>query len=251
LKKKKQQTKKYPKIKNMAPKVHVDLVKDMFSTISGKYDILNHVMSMRRDVAWRRFSVKKLLFFKTYRFLDLATGTADMAIDAAKNHPRIKITALDFVQEMMDIGREKILRNNLSSRIKVLRGDATSLPFPDNSFDAAGISFGIRNIPDKAATLNEMARVVVPGGQILILEMTPPETRFFSSIYRIYLNYILPKLATMFSPNPAAYLYLGDSIMNFPKPGEFAHFMTDQGIIDVKAYPLTLGITHLFMGIVK
>ena len=151
----------------------------------------------------------------------------------------------------MDLGREKITRNNLCSRINLIRADATDLPFPTNSFDAAGISFGIRNIPDKAATLKEMVRVVVPGGQILILEMTPPETRFFSSIYGVYLNRILPGLAALFSPNPAAYKYLGDSIMNFPGAREFVRFMTDQGIQDVKAYPLTLGITHLFTGFSK
>ncbi|MFC1883433.1 ubiquinone/menaquinone biosynthesis methyltransferase [Thermodesulfobacteriota bacterium] len=243
--------KKYPKMKNMAPNMHVDFVKDMFSTISGKYDFLNHIMSVRRDIAWRKFTVKKLRFFETYRFLDLATGTGDMAIEAAKHHKGINVTALDFVQEMMDIGRKKILYNSLSSRINLLRSDATALPFPSNSFDAAGVSFGIRNIPDKAGALREMARVVVPGGQILVLEMTPPETRFFSGIYGIYLNRILPRLASLFSPNPAAYLYLGDSIMNFPRAREFVRFMTGQGIQDVKAYPLTLGITHLFTGISK
>ena len=251
LRKNKGQKKEYPKIKKLTSETHGDLVKDIFSTISGRYDLLNHIMSARRDVFWRRYAVRKLRFFKTCRFLDIATGTADMAIEAAKKHTGINVAAIDFVREMMDIGREKIFRDNLSSRINLLRGDATALPFPSNSFDAAGVSFGIRNVPDRERAIREMARVVVPGGQVLILEMTPPDTGFLNRIYTIYLRHIIPRLASLFSPNRAAYLYLGDSIMNFPSPGEFVNILKRQGITEVKVYSLTLGITHLFIGIVK
>ena len=251
LMKEKSKERVYPRINDMTHETHRAVVKDMFSTISREYDFLNHIMSLRRDILWRRFVARKLKFFKTFRFLDIATGTADMAIEASKIHPKINVTAVDFVREMMDRGRKKISMSSLFSRINLVTGDAMNLPFSSNSFDAAGICFGIRNIPDKAGALREMARVVVPGGKILILEMTLPEIRFINRVYRIYLNRILPRMAALFSHNPAAYFYLGDSIMQFPKPGEFVDLMLREGLEDMEILPLTLGITHLFIGKVK
>ena len=240
--------KKYPPVKKVTDTQLVSMVKEIFSTINRKYDFLNHFLSLRRDIAWRRCAVKKMRFFRTYRFLDVATGTADLAIEAALRYPDIQVVGMDFVQEMMGVGAQKIERKNLSARIKILKGDALLIPFPPDSFDVAGIAFGIRNIPDKTSALKEMLRVVVPGGQVLVLEMTSPRIPFFKEIYTIYAKTILPLLARAFSPNPSAYYYLWDSISNFPEPHDFTLFMKQAGLVNVEMHRLTLGITHLYIG---
>ncbi|MDY7033505.1 MAG: ubiquinone/menaquinone biosynthesis methyltransferase [Thermodesulfobacteriota bacterium] len=240
--------KKYPSINQVTDSERIGMVKDIFTTITGRYDFLNHFLSLRRDIAWRRFAVHKMRFFETYRFLDVATGTSDLAIEAALNHPEIHITGLDFVEKMMELGMKKIEKNDLSSRIHMLMGDALYIPTPSDSFDVVGIAFGIRNIPDKARALKEMVRVTVPGGQVMVLEMTTPGSRFLRGIYRIYLEKLLPFLARIFTPNPKAYYYLGDSIINFPHPRDFLNLMEQSGCVDVEMHPLTLGITYLHIG---
>lgn len=240
---------KYPLVTEVTDAEHVGMVREIFSTIPEKYDFLNHFFSLGRDIAWRRSAVEKMRFFRTYRFLDVATGTADLSIDAAHNHPRIQVTGVDFVREMMDLGQLKIEKRRLSDRIGLLMSDALDLPFRDDSFDVAGVAFGVRNIPNKIRALREMMRVVVPDGQVIVLEMTFPRNPFIQGIYHIYLNRILPTLARAFSPNPAAYSYLADSITHFPTPEGFAGLMGEAGLKKVEKHSLTLGITHLYIGI--
>lgn len=241
--------KKYPSVSNVTGKEHAGMVKEIFSTITKQYDFLNHFLSMRRDVAWRRFTVKKMRFFHTRRFLDVACGTADLSIMAAKKHHGIKATGVDFVQAMLDVGKEKVGRKRFSQQIALANADATSLPFKDNTFDIAAIAFGIRNIPDRMRALREMVRVIAPDGQVMVLEMTYIRNRLFKRLYNIYLNRILPGIAGLLSFNPAAYLYLADSIMNFPSPERFAGLMVEAGLTQVKKYKLTFGITYLYIGI--
>lgn len=240
--------KKYPSVSGTTDYQHIRMVKEIFSTITEKYDFLNHLMSLRRDISWRRFAVARMRFSRTHRFLDVATGTCDLAIETALGHPGVYVVGLDFVKEMIDVGQEKIKRRGLSTKVGLLRGDALNIPFPPDQFDAAGMAFGIRNIPDKLQVLKEMARVVVPGGQALILELTAPRRKLLTGLYRLYLNRVLPRLARPFSPNPEAYHYLGDSIANFPTPFEFASLMEQAGLGDVEIHSLTLGITHLYVG---
>jgi demethylmenaquinone methyltransferase/2-methoxy-6-polyprenyl-1,4-benzoquinol methylase len=241
--------KKYPSVSTITQTEHIRIVKEIFSTITKRYDFLNHFLSMGRDIAWRRFAVKKMRFFQTYRLLDLACGTADIAIMTATKNPEISVTGLDFVQAMLETGQRKINKKSLSARIKLVRGDVLSLPFDDNTFDVAGIAFGIRNIPDRTSALKEMLRVTVPGGQIIVLEMTFSRNSIFRKLYHTYLNRILPNLAKRFSVNAGAYFYLADSIMNFPAPDEFAQIMEEIGFEQVKKYRLTVGITYLHTGI--
>jgi demethylmenaquinone methyltransferase / 2-methoxy-6-polyprenyl-1,4-benzoquinol methylase len=240
---------KYPKVKEVTDADRIGMVKEIFSTVPAKYDFLNHFLSLRRDVAWRRFAARRMRFFQTWRLLDVATGTADLAMDAAKMHPLIRVTGVDFVREMMDLGRVKIEKRGISDRVEILRADALDLPFPDSSFDVAAVAFGIRNIPDRIRALREMARVVVPGGQVMVLEMTYPENRVLRGIYGIYLGRLLPVIARQFSRNPAAYHYLADSIMNFPSPDAFARLMENAGLARIEKHPLTLGVTYLHIGI--
>jgi len=233
----------------MSDAERIRAVKEIFSTVTGKYDFLNHFLSLRRDIAWRRFAARKMRFLKTNRFLDVATGTADLAIQASRKHPSIGVTGLDFVQAMMDLGLRKIFNQGLLGRIRLLRGDALALPFPDHCFDVAAIAFGIRNIPDKSRALKEMRRVVAPGGQVMVLEMTFPRSSLFQGFYHLYLIRILPKIASAFSKNPAAYEYLADSIMNFPDPETFSRQMEEAGLVQVEKFPLDFGITYLHIGV--
>lgn len=239
---------KYPQVKNVSDQERIRMVKEIFSTITGKYDFLNRFLSLRRDVYWRRFTAEKMRFFKTHRYLDVACGTGDLSVAAALHHPHIQVTGIDFVPEMVAAAKEKIQQKKLAGRIQFMPGDALDLPFEDNRFDVTGIAFGIRNIPDRDRALSEMLRVTVPGGQIMVLEMTFVQNRFFKLIYYIYLNFLLPAFAKFFSRNPAAYDYLADSIMNFPDPDAFARIMEQAGMEPVEKYPLTLGIAWLHIG---
>ena len=244
----KSKTNKYPSVKTISDTQRIGMVKEIFSTITGKYDFLNHLLSLRRDVAWRRFAIKKMRFFRTNMFLDIACGTGDLSINACLEHRQIKAFSVDFVFPMVRAGKDKVKKKYLSGQVNFIQGDALRLPFQDNSFDVTGIAFGIRNIPDRTVALREMLRVTAPGGQIMILEMTFIENRFFKLFYYIYLNYLLPMMAKVFSENAAAYYYLADSIMNFPSPDAFTKIMQDTGMSEVKIYPLTFGITCLYVG---
>jgi demethylmenaquinone methyltransferase/2-methoxy-6-polyprenyl-1,4-benzoquinol methylase len=242
------QNNKYPSVKKVSDEERIGMVKEIFSTITGKYDFLNHFLSLRRDIYWRRFAIKKMVFFRTNRFLDLACGTGDLSINACVENRDISVTGVDFILPMVKEATKKAGRKGLLNRINFIQGNALNLPFGENTFDVTGMAFGIRNIPKKAEALREMLRVTAPGGQIMILEMTFIQNRFFKLFYYIYLNYLLPLMAKVFSKNAAAYYYLADSIMNFPAPEEFAAFMREAGISDVKIYPLTFGVTCLYVG---
>tara|TARA_B100000073_G_scaffold130823_1_gene107200 strand:- start:373 stop:1119 length:747 start_codon:yes stop_codon:yes gene_type:complete len=239
--------KDYPPVSEMSQKQKVEIVKDIFSSITNKYDFLNRFLSLRQDLTWRKTAVKQMRFFESYKFLDIATGTGDLAINAVNIHPKIKAIGLDFVQNMVDYGNVKIKDQNLKDRVVLKWGDATDIDYDDNTFDVTAMAFGIRNIPDKVKALTEMKRVILPGGQVLILELTTPDPGFFKNIYSFYLNGLLPRMAKLFTANPAAYEYLADSIMNFPTRSEFISILNSIGFRDIKAYPLSLGICTLYI----
>lgn len=221
------------------------LVRDIFSAITARYDFLNHLLSLRRDVAWRRKAASSMRFFKTNRLLDCATGTCDLAIESVLKNHGIQVIGLDLVREMMEVGKNNIEALAMGSHISLMQGDGLRLPFRDGSFDVASIAFGIRNIPDRPGALREMGRVVVPGGQVMVLEMALPESPLFRSIYEIYLEMFLPRVARAFTVRPEAYRYLADSIKRFPSPRVFAGLMEEAGLERVEIHPLTFGITYL------
>jgi demethylmenaquinone methyltransferase/2-methoxy-6-polyprenyl-1,4-benzoquinol methylase len=239
---------KYSPVREMTDAERISTVKEIFSTVTATYDFLNHFLSLRQDIGWRRAAARAMRFFDTHRLLDIAAGTGDLTIEAARRHPTIQVVGIDFVQEMMNAGQMKIDQKGLSNRVRFLQGDALHLPFSDRTFDVASIAFGIRNIPDKIRALREMERVVVPGGQVIILEMASPHHRFIKWIYLLYLNRILPRLAKTFSRNPAAYYYLADSIIHFPSPEIFRGLMQEVGLKKVEVFSLTFGTTYLFLG---
>ncbi len=239
--------KNYPPVIQMNQKQKVGIVKDIFSSITNKYDFLNRFLSLRQDLVWRNKTVKEMRFFNSYKLLDLATGTGDLAIDAVNMYPKIKATGLDFVPEMVDYGIKKVIKNNLEDRVELKWGDAVDIDYEDNTFDVASMAFGIRNIPDKVRALTEMKRVVLNDGQVIILELTTPDPGFLKTLYSFYLNGLLPKIAKWFTSNPAAYEYLADSIMNFPTCSEFVSLLDSVGFKNIKATPLSFGICTLYI----
>ncbi|MBN1615479.1 MAG: ubiquinone/menaquinone biosynthesis methyltransferase [Deltaproteobacteria bacterium] len=225
------------------------MVREVFSSIHRRYDLLNRLFSLRRDVAWRRFAAGKMHFFRAHRLLDVATGTGDLAIETARLHRNIGVVGVDFVRPMMEMALMKLSRHRLSQRVLIVQADALNLPFPDDHFDVVGIAFGIRNISERSAALAEMMRVAVPGGQVMVLEMHFPKSPFFSWFYRTYFVLVLPRAARFFSRNPAAYHYLADSIADFPTPKAFVDTMQATGLIGIETYALSFGITHLYVGL--
>ena len=240
--------KEYPSVQEMSDDQRIGIVKDIFASVTDKYDFLNRFLSGRQDVAWRKRTVFEMKFFNTNRFLDVATGTGDLALDCANTYPEVNVTGVDFVQEMVNNGLKKVDAQYLNNRVELKWGDATQIEFDDNSFDVTAIAFGIRNIPDKEKALSEMKRIIVPDGQLMVLELTTPERGLCRNVYSFYLNGVLPKLAKWFTKNPAAYEYLADSIMNFPTRQEFLALMESMGLKNCKAIPLTFGVCTLYIG---
>ncbi len=240
--------KKYPPVSGMSPESHRQVVRDIFCAVTPRYDFLNHFLSLRRDVVWRNSMIGKMRFPHTNRLLDVATGTADVAIGAARRFTDIEVIGLDPSTAMLEVGRGKVEKSGLSPRVSLIEGDALRLPFPDATFDVACVAFGMRNIPEKSAALGEMRRVVAPGGQVMVLEMGLPNPGFFRGFYIWYLETVMPRMARMFATHPAAYEYLADSIMNFPRPEHFKSMMEAEDLSCVEIYEMTFGITRLFTG---
>ena len=223
-------------------------VKQIFSSVTDRYDFLNHFLSAGRDKSWRRFLIQRLAIFPNKRLLDLATGTGDVAVGAVRHHPQLQVIGLDFSKSMLEAAAAKISSEGLSQRISLIQGDAMNLPFPDGSFGALTVAFGIRNMPHRRRVLEEMVRVLVPRGKVYLLELTAPQSQWFRRFYLPYLTHILPRLSRWFTKDPAAYLYLADSILHFPSPDDLAKEMEQIGLVEVQKFPLSFGITYLHEG---
>ena len=239
---------KYISVQYMTDEQQINIVKSIFKSIPKKYDFLNQFFSVYQDRYWRRKTVSKMNFFDSYKFLDIATGTADLAIDCAQSYDKVKVVGVDFVDEILQKGIQKVDKKKLASRINLQWGDALELAFKDNSFDVSAIAFGIRNIPNKEKALLEMKRVVIEKGQIIILELTKPRFWLLRWVYLFYLNIAMPFIAKIFTKDPIAYKYLADSIMSFPEEKEFLKLMNVIGLRNCKAIPLTFGVCTLYIG---
>lgn len=234
----------YPAIRGISPDDHEALVRRLFTRVPRGYDFLNHLLSLRRDIAWRRAMVRTMGLAGTPRVLDVAAGTGDVGVEVCRACPGAVVTAVDFVPEMLLPSRPKFARAGISGRTRLALGDAMRLPFPGGVFDAATVAFGVRNMPDRVSALREMGRTLKPGGGLFVLEMVPPE----NALYRLYLTRILPSLARRFTADPAAYRYLADSILSFPKPDAFLAEMAEAGFTGCRQRRFTFGITYLFWG---
>ena len=227
----------------------ISAVKRIFNTITPQYDLLNRIMSGRRDVAWRRFAVSRIPA-DAGRVIDVATGTGDVAMEIANQRPDARVWGVDFVERMMRLAQIKTSEAGLTERIRYAAGDAMALPFPDNTFDCATVAFGIRNMPDRARALREMSRVVRPGGKIICLEMTFPRNLGFRRFFTWYLNTIIPLLGGLISRDRKAYRYLPDSIQDFLHPDDLLDLFRGAGLNAVSATPLTFGLTYVHEGLV-
>jgi len=220
-------------------------VEQMFENISPRYDFLNHFLSLGVDYSWRTKVRKKVAKFQPATLLDVATGTADLAIELSKI-PGLKITGVDISQGMLDFGDVKLKQRNLQDRIVLQQADSENLPFADASFDAVTVSFGVRNFENLDKGLGEMCRVLKPGSPMMVLEFSKPTNPVFSRLYWFYFKYILPRLGKLLSKDATAYTYLPQSVAAFPEGEEFVSRAKSAGFSSVNYRPLTFGICTLY-----
>jgi demethylmenaquinone methyltransferase/2-methoxy-6-polyprenyl-1,4-benzoquinol methylase len=218
----------------------------MFDGIAARYDLLNRIMSLGMDRRWRRIAVRALCLQEGYRVLDLATGTADLALAIANHGERVFVTGLDSSPKMLEVGARKVSRMRLDARIDLVVGDAQSLPYADRSYDALSMAFGIRNVPDRSQALREMARVVRNGGRICILELSEPGESWLASPARWYVRRAVPFVGGLLS-GASEYRYLQRSIAAFPPAAAFAQQMMDAGLNVIEVRSLAFGACHLYV----
>jgi len=222
-------------------------VSEMFDHISPRYDFLNHALSLGIDRGWRK-KVRKFIALKhPAHILDIATGTADLAIELAKIKPQ-HITGIDISEGMMDIGRQKIANLGLNGLITLENGDAEQLKYSDDSFDAVTVAFGVRNFENIEKGLQEMYRVLRPGGVVAILEFSHPKKIPFKQLYHFYFNFVLPMAGRLVSKNNAAYTYLPQSVSSFPSGKEFINSIERAGFKNNTWKELTFGICTIYTG---
>ncbi len=220
-------------------------VEGMFDNIAPKYDFLNHLLSLNIDKLWRKKLVKQLGAEKPMVILDVATGTADLAIAALKCYPK-QVYGIDISEGMLEVGRKKIEALNLSPLITLAKGDAEQIPFADNTFDAVMVAFGVRNFENLEKGLAEMHRVTRPGGSVFILEFTMPRRFPVKQFYGLYFKFVLPLLGRIVSKDNAAYEYLPDSVAAFPQYHHFLTILSKAGFKNSDFKPLSLGIACLY-----
>ena len=222
-------------------------IANMFDAIAPRYDLLNHVLSAGMDRGWRDRAVESLSLSPGARVLDLCTGTGDLAIAIVHRTRGATVVGVDFAGEMLRLARVKVSGASLDRRIRLVRGDATRIPLPHSSCDAASIAFGIRNVADPQRALAELARVIKPGGRLAILEFGEPRIPGIRTLYSWYFRYLLPLVGRLVSKHQSAYSYLPASVGAFPPPSEFSRLLGATGFSQVRAVPLTLGIVYLYV----
>jgi demethylmenaquinone methyltransferase/2-methoxy-6-polyprenyl-1,4-benzoquinol methylase len=224
-------------------------ISGMFDAIAGRYDLLNTVLSGGLDRYWRRRAIAALQLTGRERLLDVCTGTADVAIGAARQaNGAARIVGVDFSGAMLSHGFDKVRHAALATRVNLVRGDAMTLPVASACVDAATIAFGIRNVQRPESACQELFRVLRPGGRIAILEFGTPSSRLFGPIYHWYSRNVLPRIGRAVSRHDAAYTYLPESIGAFPYGDEFARILTVAGFSQVAARPFMLGAVYLYTG---
>jgi demethylmenaquinone methyltransferase/2-methoxy-6-polyprenyl-1,4-benzoquinol methylase len=219
----------------------------MFDRIAPKYDFLNHTLSFGIDKIWRRKAIRLISGNSPETILDVATGTGDFAIAALKSGAS-KITGIDISKEMVAVGREKIRKLGLEGRIELLTGDSEAIKFSDNSFDAVTVAFGVRNFENLGHGLDELFRVLKPGGTLCVLEFSKPRQPLIKFGYKFYSRNLMPWIGRMISGDPSAYTYLPESVEGFPDGEKFITFMKESGFNQIREYRLTFGIATIYLG---
>lgn len=228
----------------------VEQIRKMFNNIAPNYDLLNKLMSFGKFNGWRKELINVLSTFSPEKVLDIATGTADLAIDLAQNIPSINhITGVDISEEMMRIGKNKVLEASLSNKISFHKEDATKLSFENDSFDAVTISFGIRNFDDIPAAVKETFRVLKPNGIFIFLELTEPQNKLLRPFYKLYSKFVMPKMGELLTGDKKAYIYLPKSMALAPSRQKLVDILTEAGFKDSFYRDLKLETCALYMGV--
>ena len=217
----------------------------MFDRIAHRYDLLNRLMSFGLDRSWRKQLMGSMP--TEGRILDVATGTADVAIAMAETHAQRNVVGLDPSRGMLDVGETKINRRTLTDRVILVQGDAQSMEFPDDHFAGATIAFGIRNVPDRLQGLREMARVVKPGGPVAVLELSEPRGGLMAPFARFHVHHFVPLMGWLLSGRKE-YRYLQTSVAAFPPAHDFAEMMKEAGLKNIEIKRMTFGVAHLYIG---
>jgi demethylmenaquinone methyltransferase / 2-methoxy-6-polyprenyl-1,4-benzoquinol methylase len=220
----------------------------MFDRIALRYDFLNRFLSGGIDLYWRRRAIRELATIKGASILDVATGTGDMAIMMTRFLSGSRITGIDISNGMLEVGRQKIARLKLEERIDLTEGDSEAIHFPDAHFDAVTVAFGVRNFEDLEKGLQEMLRVLKPGGRLVVLEFSHPRTPVIRQLYDLYLRLIAPGVGRMISSSREAYQYLNDSVRAFPEGKAFVDILDRTGYTKTMLKRLSLGICSVYMG---
>jgi demethylmenaquinone methyltransferase/2-methoxy-6-polyprenyl-1,4-benzoquinol methylase len=223
-----------------------DQVEEMFDNIAPKYDFLNHLLSMGIDITWRKKAIRIIGKKNPKAILDVATGTGDFAIEAKNLNPD-RIVGLDISEEMLNVGRQKIAKKDLGSLIEMVKADSEAMPFKDATFDAITVGFGVRNFAHLEVGLGEMLRVLKPGGQVAIIEISQPQNFLVKQVYNIYFKHVLPAVGKLVSKDARAYTYLPESVKHFAQGQEFVDILHKMGYKDASCTPLTLGTASLYI----
>lgn len=223
-----------------------ELVEEMFDNIAPAYDKLNHTLSMGIDRCWRKKAIRTLRPFHPKRMMDVATGTGDFAILACRELQPDSLTGIDISEGMMNVGREKVKQARLSDKITFAREDCTCLSFADGSFDAVTVAFGIRNFEGLDKGLSEMCRVLVPGGHLVILELSTPDRFPMKQLFGIYSKVVIPLIGKCISKDNSAYTYLPQSIRAFPQGEVMQEVIRKAGFSEVRFKRLTFGTCTLY-----
>lgn len=222
----------------------------MFDGIAPDYDRLNHLMSLGVDRSWRRRAIREIVTpERPQQVLDLACGTGDFSIGIARRlHPQGHVAGLDLSEGMLAVMRGKVAKAGLSERISCRQGDSEALPWPDGSFDRVAIAFGIRNFEHREAALQEILRVLKPGGRLVILELSVPENKFLRGCYNLYFMHFVPWIGGLVSGDRAAYRYLPASVQQFPGRREWTATMARCGYVQVRHKAFTFGLCRMYVG---
>lgn len=220
----------------------------MFDDIAFKYDFLNRFLSAGIDIGWRKKAIKQIAELHPKIILDVATGTADVALMASGMLKPEKIIGIDISDGMLEIGRQKVEKAGLKGIIELLNGDSETINFNDNTFDAVTVAFGVRNFQQLEKGLGEILRVLKPGGKLVVLEFSKPKMPGVKSMYNLYMKIICPNIGKLFSKNRNAYKYLDESIQKFPEGKNFTQILDNLGYSNTYCKPLSLGICSIYCG---
>ncbi len=220
----------------------------MFNNISKNYDFLNHFLSFGIDHIWRRKVIQLIKRYNPSQILDIATGTGDLAISAARMNPK-KIVGIDISEGMLAIGNQKIIRKKLDHFIELLQGDSENLQFEENTFDAAMVAFGVRNFENLQKGLVEIKRVLKPGSPFVVLEFSKPKAFPVKQLYRFYSKYIMPGVGKFFSKDQSAYTYLPESVQAFPEGENFLAELSKAGFNSTTEKRLSFGVATIYFGL--